>query len=208
VEKKEILRNFIVFEGQDGSGTSTQLGILNERLAGTPHWTTVEPTDLPSGRLIRSVLSGQTRAEAETLARLFAADRYEHIYGQEGIKARLDRGELVVCDRYFFSSLVYQSITCGFDLPWELNSGFPLPEYLLFFRLPPEVSMKRLMDRRDKDIFENADFQALVSQRYESVLGLFLGGGMKQITIDATGTVDEISAAIWRVVSEMPILKR
>jgi dTMP kinase len=208
VKKKEILRNFVVFEGQDGSGTSTQLGILDERLAGAPHWTTAEPTDLPSGRLIRAVLSGQTKAEAETLARLFSADRHEHIYGQDGIRARLDRGELVICDRYLFSSLAYQSITCGFDLPWSLNAGFPLPEYLLFFRLPPEVSMQRLMDRRDKDIFETDDFQALVSERYESVVGLFLGSGMKQVTIDATGTVGEISAAIWRVVSEMPILKR
>jgi dTMP kinase len=208
VKKTEILRNFIVFEGQDGSGTSTQLGILEERLAGIPHWTTAEPTDLPMGRLIRSVLSGQTRAEAETLAHLFAADRHEHVYGKGGIKERLERGELVVCDRYLFSSLAYQSVTCGFDLPWELNSGFPIPEYLLYFRLSPAISMKRLLDRKDKDIFETADFQALVSQRYESIFGLFSGSGMKEITVDATGTIDEISAAVWRVVSEMPIGKR
>ena len=134
---EEKLGNFAVFEGLDGSGTSTQLRLLEQKLAGRAiqnpvFLATYEPTDGAIGKLIRSVLKKDIVIRAETLARLFAADRGEHLYAAGGIIERCRRGELVICDRYTLSSLVYQGIECGIELPRSLNSSFPSPELLLF----------------------------------------------------------------------------
>jgi dTMP kinase len=205
VKNYDILKKFIVFEGQDGAGTTTQLKLLDKRLGETPHWVTAEPTDHPIGKLIRSVLMGKTEAQPETLARLYAADRHEHLFGKGGIRDHLDSGNLVVCDRYVFSSLAYQAITCGFPLPWELNRDFPLPECLIYFRLPAEVSMERLNARGERDIFENSPFQQKVNERYERAVSLFRETGMRIVEVDATASVEEIHGRIWRAIQELPI---
>ena len=116
--KNTILRSFIVLEGLDGAGTSTQLKLLSQRLssAGKKHTATWEPTDGPVGKLLRAILAREVKALPTTTAMLYAADRNEHLHAPEaGILATASRGELVVCDRYLFSSLAYQSIECGFD---------------------------------------------------------------------------------------------
>jgi dTMP kinase len=100
---------FIVFEGLDGCGKTTQLLLLSERLkrAGVPHIATREPSDgNPVGRLVRDAVHGSVTLENETLALLFAADRYQHI--QTEILPALTRGAHVLCDRYYYSNLAYQ----------------------------------------------------------------------------------------------------
>ncbi|HET7838147.1 MAG TPA: dTMP kinase, partial [Rectinemataceae bacterium] len=77
--EQDILRRFIVLEGVDGAGTTTQLANIDEALsrAGLPHWKTAEPTARPEGLLIRSILGGELGADPGTVAHLFAADRHE-----------------------------------------------------------------------------------------------------------------------------------
>ena len=138
----EILKNFAVFEGIDGSGTTTQLEILENHFQENrnklpPFYRTNEPTDSSIGKLIRLNLKKEVLFDPGTTAFLFAADRNEHIYGPDGIAERCKRGELVVSDRYTLSSLVYQGITCGEVLTSMINSSFPLPELLLFFDVAP-----------------------------------------------------------------------
>ncbi|HUJ75486.1 MAG TPA: dTMP kinase, partial [bacterium] len=102
-----ILQRFAVLEGLDGAGTTTQLRLLSERLAreGTPHFATWEPTEGATGRMLRAILAREVRAHPRTVALLYAADRSEHIYEpQVGMEARARRGELVISDRYIFSS--------------------------------------------------------------------------------------------------------
>ena len=77
-----ILKNFIVFEGIDGAGTSTQLNILKEKLENKNVFFTVEPTDLPSGKFLRTILSGSVKVAPSTAAYLFASDRNEHLFGK------------------------------------------------------------------------------------------------------------------------------
>ncbi len=110
---------FIVFEGLDGAGTTTQLHLLEKNLkeAGVTVFATAEPTDSAIGRLIRSVLRKEISVEPKTLAMLYATDRYEHLYGKGGIIEHLDAGDTVICDRYLYSSIAYQSITCGINNP-------------------------------------------------------------------------------------------
>ena len=195
---QNILRRFIVLEGGDGAGTTTQLKLIGKAFteAGIPHWMTSEPTDRPEGLLIRRILSGELRRDPGTLARLFAADRNEHLNGRGGICERLGRGDTVVSDRYVLSSLAYQGVACGPELPSELNAGFPLPELLLYFDLPPRLSLERLGERERLDIFEELSFQEKVRTAYHDALSGYASSGMKIVHVDASRSVEEVSREI------------
>lgn len=207
-----IIHNFAVFEGLDGSGTTTQLRLLAERFAGhsplPPFFETCEPTGGPVGRLIRSVLGGEISLEPAAVAGLFAADRYEHLYGKDGIAGRCARGELVVSDRYLPSSLVYQGITCGEELPRRLNADFPLPELLLFFDLDPQIAQERLNARNGREIYEHLDFQVKVRERYKALLPEYAEAGVRVECVDASAGIGETAELVWRAVQKMPIMNR
>jgi dTMP kinase len=208
------IHNFAVFEGIDGSGTTTQLRLLAARFAETrfpasplpPFYGTFEPTGGPVGRLIRSVLGGEIPLEPATVARLFAADRNEHLYGKDGIAGRCERGELVVSDRYLISSLVYQGITCGEELPRRLNADFPLPELIIFFDLDPQIAGERLKTRAGRDIYEYLEFQTKVRERYRALLPEYKKEGVRVEYIDASAGIGDVAEQVWRAVRKMPII--
>jgi len=205
-----IIQNFVVFEGGDGSGTSTQLKLLGERLAlvasRCAYHIGFEPTEGLIGRLIRSALRGETYYCPDTVARLFAADRGEHLFAKDGIIERAARGELVVSDRYVLSSLVYQGIACGSDLPFRLNEDFPHPELLFYFELDPQKALERIESRPIKDQFEQLEFQQKVKTHYEALLPTYGEAGTRIVRIDATQTVEKISDILWSELQKMPIL--
>ena len=228
----EILRNFAVFEGLDGSGTTTQLNILNEffhpkaaklhdfyaaepenkQYSGfsgqlPPFFGTFEPTDGIIGKIIRSNLRKEVILRPETIALLFAADRNEHIYGPDGVAEHCARGELVVSDRYLVSSLVYQGITCGDELPIELNRRFPGPEMLLFFDIDPETAQKRMEGRNQKEIYEYLDFQMQVRGRYKALLPQIASQGTMVEIIDASPSPEEVAGEVWSAIKKMSIFK-
>ena len=106
-------------------------------------------------------------------------------------------------DRYFFSSLAYQSVSCGKDLPRLLNSPFPLPEYLFYFKIDPEISLKRVDSRNgQKEIYEKLDIQKKIAKLYDEVIEEYQEktneSGMKIIIIDATKSIDEVFDDILR----------
>ena len=204
-----ILKNFIVLEGIDGAGTSTQLNLLKNRLSPEKTVYTAEPTTLSTGRFLRSVLRGVEKLTPETTAFLFAADRQEHVYGTGGIVESCTSGKLVISDRYVFSSLAYQSITCGEELPRKLNQDFPLPEYLFFFRITPQASLKRIEKRDVTEIYEKKDFLEATARQYEKIISYYetLQTGMHIIRLDATESIEKLSEKIWTVLQEMPILQ-
>lgn len=205
-----IIRNFAVFEGGDGSGTTTQMELLGRRFAGPglpPFHATGEPSGGPVGVLIRKVLKGEITLMPETAARLFAADRNEHLYGPGGVVERCERGELVVSDRYTPSSLVYQGIACGEELPVSLNASFPLPELLIFFDLESGTALKRIASRPGRDIYEYLDFQIKVRARYKTLLPRYEEAGVRVERIDASLPPGEIAELVWREVGKMPIVK-
>ncbi|MDY4466544.1 MAG: dTMP kinase [Candidatus Treponema excrementipullorum] len=204
-----ILKNFIVLEGIDGAGTSTQLNLLKNRLSPEKTVYTAEPTTLSTGRFLRSVLRGDEKLTPETTAFLFAADRQEHVYGSGGIVESCTSGKLVISDRYVFSSLAYQSITCGEELPRKLNQDFPLPEYLFFFGITPQASLKRIEKRDVTEIYEKKDFLEATARQYEKIISYYetLQTGMHIIRLDATESIEKLSEKIWTVLQEMPILQ-
>ena len=206
-----VLSNFVVLEGTDGSGTTSQLRLLKERIAMENKeactFFTQEPTGGSIGTLIRSALQGSQTFAPETMARLFAADRCEHIYGQGGIKAQLDAGKAVFTDRYLFSSLAYQTAAGAGALAKAQNEGFPLPEYLFFFDLPVNVSMDRVLDRSNiLEIYEEPSFQNKVRDEYLHIMDFFKEKepDMKIVFIDAQLPPEEIQQKLWSIVENLP----
>ncbi len=203
-----ILERFVVLEGLDGAGTTTQLKLLSQRLEkeGRSFTATWEPTDGTIGRLIRSILARDTPALPRTIALLYAADRNEHLHSDGGILSRTAAGELVISDRYIFSSLAYQSIQCGLDYVLALNAEFPLPQCLFFLDTPVEVCQSRIARRASSELFDGVDFQARVRQGYLAAIERFRGSGMRIEIVDGDGSPMEIHARIWTVLSGMPIM--
>lgn len=195
-----LLKNFIVFEGIDGAGTSTQIKKLVESNP-EKYSATAEPTTNETGKFLRRMLGGEFQVDEKTNAYLFAADRCEHIYGKGGVIETINSGKTVVSDRYFFSSMCYQSISCGEELPELLNSPFPLPEILFFFDINPEISLGRVTSRGEKtEIYEKLDLQKKIAAQYERIISKYEKSaaetGMKIIRIDATKSIEEITAEI------------
>ena len=203
-----ILKNFIVFEGIDGAGTSTQIKKLVERGCSErgegAFVATAEPTGGETGLFLRRMLGGEFSVDEKTNAYLFAADRCEHIFGKGGVQELCQAGKTVVSDRYFFSSMAYQSVSCGEELPRLLNSPFPLPEYLFYFVINPEVSLGRVTARGEKkEIYETIEKQKKISAQYEKVISEYEKNagetGMKIIRIDAEKDIESISEEIWNI---------
>lgn len=195
-----VLHNFIVFEGIDGAGTSTQMQLLKNRKDSERFFFTAEPTPSPTGRFLRSMLKGDFQLDPRTAAYLFAADRVEHVWGKSGeqpsIIQQCEQGKIVVSDRYFFSSLAYQSIDCGMELPTTLNSIFPLPRLLFFFDIAPEASLARIGGREVREIYEQADFLTKVRNAYKQVFASYANSDMRIVTLDATQSTEAVAATI------------
>ena len=210
-----VLQSFIVFEGLDGSGTSTQIKLLQEKFASKNVWFTAEPTDKETGLFLRKMLKGEIKINPKTTAFMFATDRCEHLNGKDGVISHIKDGNLVISDRYLFSSLAYQNQECGKDLPYNLNKDFPLPEYLFFFDMNPEKSLERVFARANKtgeqtEIYEKLDFQKKTYQEYKNVIEFYSKpefSDMKIIIIDASKSIQEIHEKIWSIISKLPILE-
>jgi dTMP kinase len=199
-----VLKNFIVFEGCDGAGTTTQRNILRDKLTSEKMdvFDTFEPTDSPIGRLLREALSKKHEFCPETLTFLFSADRCEHIYGKNGILEHCNRGGITICDRYLLSTQVYQGILCGDELALRLNSEFPIPAMLLFFDIDPEIALSRVEGRgQTKEIYEYAEFQTKVRARYKKLLPSCGEQGSKVLVIDAAKPIGEVAANVWDAVN-------
>ena len=208
-----ILKNFVVFEGLDGTGTTSQIRLLQEAFASHRRQDAVlftcEPTGGSIGKLIREALSGAEGFDAQTIAYLFGADRCEHIYGKEGILAQLQAGKAVFSDRYLFSSLAYQGLAAGKELARAINAPFPLPEYLFFFDLPAKTAMERIEKRNiPREIYEKETFQQKVADEYQAIFRYYAetAPDMQIIRIDAAQSITEIHEKIWSIVCNLPIV--
>ena len=203
-----ILEKFVVFEGIDGAGTSTQMRLLAERDSGKKIAFTAEPTERPTGKFLRQILAGKEKVAPQTAAYLFAADRAEHLWGQGGIVDQTKNGLTVVSDRYLFSNLAYQGVTCGEDLPKTLNSPFPLPQLLFFFDISAKKSLERVEKRGEaKEIYENEKFLSDTASRYRAIIDRYKkleNSGMRIVELDATLPKEKISDLIWKEI--LPII--
>ncbi len=156
---------FIIIEGLDGSGKTTQAVLLTKKLSESYNvFCTAEPSNGKIGTFIReSCLYGEKRIPTEAEALLFAADRIEHI--QNEIRLALDEGKLVICDRYIYSSLAYQG-SAGLSLDWikTINARALQPDVAFFIDVDPKRVLERL--QRKKSVMETLETQQKVREVY------------------------------------------
>jgi dTMP kinase len=191
---------FIVIEGLDGAGTTTQARRLTERLAELGHGTllTREPSDGPIGVLIRQMLSMRVVSRAggnfvpinrESLALLFAADRLDHI--QNEIIPALQDKKFVVTDRYYHSSFVYQGDideSDHFDIQWvkTLNERALKPDITFFVEADVELCLSRISRRNQTDIYESREKLSRLHTRYAQVFDALENAGERVVRLDAS----------------------
>jgi dTMP kinase len=165
----------IVFEGLDGAGTSTQLGLLAAWLGERGHAVEVtrEPSNGPFGAVIRQAIEGRLRLAPEVLALAFASDRADHLLNEpNGVAGSLERGAFVLCDRYVLSSLAYQSAD-GVDLEWlvELNRHALEPDVTVFVDTPVADCLARIEARSaHAELFHERAKLERVANAYERAL--------------------------------------
>jgi dTMP kinase len=194
---------FIAFEGIDGSGKSTQIKILSERLKKEGHkvYITFEPTDSPIGSIIRSIFSRRLVADERTIAGLFVADRLDHLLNEtNGILKKIEDGYTVITDRYYFSSYAYHGVHVPVDWVIQANSlsaQLLRPDVNIYIDIPPEVSMERLNEGRySMDLYETLDNLTKVRNLYLDVIER-LKHEENTVIIDGNRTTEAISSDIW-----------
>ncbi len=199
---------FIVFEGIDGAGKTTQIKLLSRALAtqGIDSYITAEPTDMPSGKLIREALAGKISKTTAEMADMFVRDREIHNKDAEkGIEAKLSEGFTVISDRYYYSSLAYQGSELGFKTVAALNLDNPsirTPDICIFLDLSPEKSLERIGKRADTptEIYENYDYLEKTRRMFFDVFDRLRARGEKIEIIDASGSAAEIAEKIFEKV--------
>jgi len=164
---------FIVFEGIDGSGKGTQARMLADYLIrqGRRVVLTEEPTrDLFTGYFLRMLLRSKDVPDPKTVALMFAADRNEHV--KKFIVPALKSGETVISERYYWSSIVYQTLQgLSEDYIRQLNAEFPKPDVTVLIDVPEEVALQRIVARAHGNDgliqnFEKLEFLRMVRERY------------------------------------------
>ena len=194
---------FIVLEGIDGSGSSTQSELLKKYFLAQGEKAVIspEPSSGIIGNLIRQALKKRivftedTNLFDEQMAYLFAADRHDHLYNDvDGVFKLINDGFNVISTRYYFSSLAYNCQTPEeFDFVSKLNHKFPNPDLAIYLDISPDVSLSRIQDRSLKEVYETKDKLGKVRKNYQKIFANYTD---KLLIIDGTEDILEISHQI------------
>jgi dTMP kinase len=197
---------FVTLEGLDGSGKTTQARLLRDLLeaGGTEVMVTREPGGTELGEAIRDLLlhGGHVTAWAE--AALYAASRAQHV--EEVIRPALERGAVVVCDRYVDSSVAYQGIARGLGLErvLELNLavvGGLMPDHTVLLELDLVAAASRMGRTRDRIEREDDGFRSRVAAAYAELASRFPD---RYLVVDAARAPDEIAREIHGAIRGRP----
>lgn len=165
-------KGFFVFEGIDGSGKTTQINLLAQKLQDiVPHThLTQEPTKSPLGLVLRDILTGKMDADPRVVSSLFATDRLNHILSEEGLLAQLAQGVTVLCDRYYFSSYAYHSVEQDMEkiiLENSQNAQLLRPTATIYLDLSPDIAMERIEAGREQtELYESHHRLTMVRDNY------------------------------------------
>ena len=196
-------KQFIVIEGIDGSGKSTQAELLKNYLINQGEKAVIssEPSNGIIGNLIRQALKKRIFFTAdknlfdEQMAYLFAADRHDHLYNDiDGVYQLINDGFDVISTRYYFSSLAYNCYTVEqFEMVSKLNHKFPAPDVTIYLDVPVEISLERTTNRALKEIYETKEKLTLVKVNYQQIFDNY---SSKLLIIDGTKDRDAIHQRI------------
>lgn len=209
MEKTTERGRFIVFEGIDGAGKTTQIELLTARLqkAGRRVYHTAEPTESVTGGLLRDALAGVSKRTACEMAALFTIDRVFHnVNPVNGIEKMLADGIDVICDRYYYSSLAYQGSETDADWVRDMNINCPeirRPDICVFLDLTPEQSMERInRNRVTHEIYETEERLERVRRQFMTAFDALRGTDNIAI-VNAARTPEEVNDEIFRTVAPL-----
>lgn len=196
---------FVTFEGGEGAGKSTQIVRLAEKLreAGFDVVVTREPGGSPGAEAVRHVLlSGAAEPFGPAMeAILFAAARSDHV--EQVIRPAVERGAIVLCDRFFDSTRVYQGVTGDLDPQFvrtleEVTVNGMVPDMTLILDLDPELGLKRASARRGEEVADRFEKETLDihRRRREAYLAIAEAEPERCIVIDASGDPDAVEHVI------------
>ena len=191
---------FIAFEGLDGSGSSTQVDLLTDRLKdiGLFVCATKEPTNNLIGGLIRAALTKSWKPSSECFQLLCTADRTHHL--QREILPLLEKGSVVISDRYLFSTIAFGSLDLDKNWLFDINKNFILPDATFFIRVLPKICIKRIAKDRDQlELFEEEQKLKKVLKTYDDLAKNDLG----IITINGERSIRQIEEEIFQFVSKI-----
>jgi dTMP kinase len=205
---------FVTFEGGEGSGKSTQIAVLAERLraAGLDPLVTREPGGTPLAEGIRALLLDPERRPVP-LAEAFLMQASRAQLVETLVRPALEQGRVVLCDRYSDSTLAYQGAGRGLDAGklacWSrAATGGLVPDLTLLFDLPPEAGLERRgraagpTNRLDR---EPADFHGRVRARY---LELAAADPARWVVLDALRPPGDLESQVWAIVEPRLQLRR
>lgn len=201
---------FITFEGPDGSGKSTIIKKVYEKLIndGFDIVLTREPGGTPIAEKIRDIIldNSNVALDARTEALLYAASRRQHLV--EKIRPALKEGKIVLCDRFLDSSLAYQGGGRNLGVQNVLNINLfatenTYPDLTLFFDIDPELGLKRVSqdkkrvaDRLDN---ENENFHEKVYSTFKEIVN---SNSQRIITIDASKSIEDVTECAYKTIKE------
>lgn len=193
---------FIVLEGLDGAGTTTQAERIASVLRGRGLTVRVtrQPTDGPVGSLLRHALTGRVGMpqgrgplSEDTLALLFAADRIDHL--RATVEPALEAGEIVICDRYVLSSLAYQGASLPMAWVEAINGRALKPDLTLFIEVATSVAARRRAARgAAQEHYEADERQAKIARQYLAAIRR-RSGKERIVRVDGARPVEEVTEA-------------
>lgn len=202
---------FITFEGGEGSGKTTIAAMVKDELVKEGYYVvlTREPGGVEIAESIRNVIVDvkNTNMDKRTEALLYAASRRQHLV--EKVLPALDKGAIVICDRFVDSSLVYQGIArgIGIDEVYEMNlfaTDNILPKRTIFFDVKPEIGLQRVYMNKDREInrldMEKLEFHQSV---YNGYLQLCEKYSDRIVKIDASVEIDEVYKQVIEKIKEV-----
>ncbi|HUT22139.1 MAG TPA: dTMP kinase [Candidatus Bipolaricaulota bacterium] len=207
---------FIVFEGGEGTGKTTQIKLLEEQLKNAGYQTllTREPggTDCPIAEKIRTLLKDPANKEMmpETELFLFCASRAQHV--KQIIRPKMDQGTIVICDRFQGSSFAYQHFGRGlFDLNKvkEINgfaTGGLNPDLTILLDIDPKIGLARVENGQDRNNLKDDRFDAEKIEFHEKVRQGYLSLAKTEVNwvvIDADDTIENIQNKIWQEIKKI-----
>ena len=197
---------FIVLEGIDGAGKTTQAEQLMAHLTakGRSVHRTAEPTSLPTGVALREALGGKVKKTECEMATMFVLDRIAHnTHPTEGLNAILEAGQDIICDRYYYSTLAYQGHSTDYEWTKKMNLECPeilRPDLCIYLDLTPEQSLDRIRCGRESvEIYENLETLGRVRQAFMKVFE-DLGKTDNIKIVNAYRTPEEIAKEIAHIV--------
>lgn len=202
ISRQEKRGYFIVFEGIDGSGSSTQANLLYQYFLSQNQDTVLspEPSNGKIGKLLREFLANPPQFLNEDLfeqqmAYLFTADRHFHLYNKiDGVQKLVEDNIHVITTRYYFSSLAYNAKNeTEYQFVANLNQYFPPPDLLIYLDIPVDVALKRIGDRPLKEVYENKEKLDQVRNNFEKIISQYQHPYLK---VDACKSQEEIHAEI------------